>query len=129
MQNPENLLPKDLDQPVVLIAEDEAIIQNIARITLEREGYFVLTAENGEVAMSISQQYPGKIHLLLSDVEMPKMNGVELSDRISRERPGILIVLMSGSFAENIPKFPFLPKPFVPKQLKDTIKALLPSSL
>src|SRR5213594_4872810 len=68
MQSPEHLLPDNPDQPVILIAEDEVTIQNIARITLEREGYFVLTAENGEVAMLLSQQYPGKIHLLLADI-------------------------------------------------------------
>ena len=124
MQNPEHLLPDDPDQPVVLIAEDEPMIQNIARITLEREGYFVLTAGNGEVALRLSQQYPGKIHLLLADIVMPKMSGVELSNRILTERPGIRIVLMSGhTFAEKIdPTFPFLQKPFDLKDLKDTVR-------
>ena len=103
-------------------------IQNFARAILEEDGYFVLTAGNGEVALLLSQQYPGHIHLLLTDVVMPNMSGVELSKRISAERPGIQIVLMSGhSFVENInPMHAFLQKPFVPEQLSDTIKELLP---
>jgi two-component system, cell cycle sensor histidine kinase and response regulator CckA len=128
MQNPEHLRPSEPDQPVILVAEDEILVQNIARITLEQEGYFVLTAPNGEVALYLSRQYPGQIDLLLTDVVMPQMSGVELSERISKERPGIQIVLMSGnSFAENInPKFPFLQKPFGPKELRETIKGLIP---
>ena len=91
-------------------------------------GIFVLTAENGEVALSLSKQYADQIHVLLTDVVMPKMGGMELSKRMSTERPGIRVVLMSGhSFAESInPEYPFLQKPFLPNQLSNTIKALLP---
>ena len=124
----QHLRSNDPDQPVILIAEDEVSIQDVVRIILEEEGFFVLTAENGEAALSVSRQYPGEIHLLLTDIVMPQMGGVELSNRISSERPGICIVLMSGnSFAETInPEVPFLEKPFSPKQLKATIAALIP---
>jgi CheY-like chemotaxis protein len=126
MRNPEHLRPKHADQSVILVAEDEVMIQDIARNTLEQEGYFVLAADNGEDALFLSQQYPGQIHLLLSDVIMPKMSGIELSRRILTERPDIQILLMSG-FAENAdPIFPFLQKPFGVKQLIDTIKGIIP---
>src|SRR5438093_11221235 len=75
-QNPEHLRQNHPDQPVILIADDEVMIQNIVRVTLEQEGYFVLTAENGEAALVMSRQYPGRIHLLLTDVGMPNMSGV-----------------------------------------------------
>jgi len=129
MRNREHLRPVRPDQAVILIVEDEAMIQNFVRVMLEREGYFVLTAEDGEAALSLSKQYPGQIHLLLTDIMMPKMGGVELSRRISAERPGIQIVLMTGyTFAENIdPKFPCLQKPFKLKKLRDTIKDLIPA--
>ena len=79
MQNPEHLRPADPDQPVVLLAEDDVMVLNIARITLERDGCFLLTAENGEEALYLSRRFPGEIHLLLTDVTMPKIGGMELS--------------------------------------------------
>ena len=63
----------NLDPPVILIAEDEPPIQTFARILLEEEGYRILTAEDGEAALCVSRQYSGEIHVLLTDVVMPKM--------------------------------------------------------
>lgn len=123
MENPEHLRPQDPDQSVVLLAEDEVMVQNVARIVLESAGYFVLTAENGEQALYISERYPGLIHLLLSDVRMPVMNGLELKDKICLQRPEIKIVLMSG---ETPPvNVPFLRKPFNPTQLRDKVDSVL----
>src|SRR5690349_21219658 len=65
MKNPENLKPAQADQTVILIAEDEVLVANIVRIILEKHGYFILTASDGENALFISRQYPGPIHLLL----------------------------------------------------------------
>jgi len=128
MQNPEHLRPADPDQPVVLLAEDDVMILNIARITLERDGYFLLTAENGEEALYLSRRFPGEIHLLLTDVTMPKIGGMELSKRVSTERPTTRILMMSGatSSADLDPKYPFLPKPFNPAKLSDWVRGLLP---
>ena len=67
MKNPENLKPAHADQTVVLIAEDEIFVSNVARIILEQDGYFILTASDDEDALLISRQYPGPIHVLLSD--------------------------------------------------------------
>jgi CheY-like chemotaxis protein len=123
MDNPEHLRPNDPDQSVVLLAEDEVMIQNVARVVLESAGYFVLTAENGEQALHISGRYPGSIHLLLSDVRMPVMNGLELKEKICLQRPDIKIVLMSG---ETPPvDVPFLRKPFNPTQLRNKVESVL----
>src|ERR1700687_2217614 len=96
MRNTENLRPVHADQTVVLIAEDEVLIRNFARIALEKEGYFVLSACDGEEALIISRAYAGLIHMLLSDIKMPGMDGLELREQILVERPGIKIMLMSG---------------------------------
>src|SRR5437016_4602796 len=57
MKNQENLKPAQADQTVILIAEDEALVANIVRIILEKHGYFILTASDGENALFISRQY------------------------------------------------------------------------
>ena len=113
---------------MVLLAEDDVMVLNIARITLERDGYFLLTAENGEEALYLSRRFPGEIHLLLTDVTMPKIGGLELSKRVSAERPTTRILLMSGatSSADSDTKYPLLPKPFNTAKLSDTVRGLLP---
>jgi DNA-binding NtrC family response regulator len=116
------------NRPVVLIADDEVMVRNIARITLERQGYAVLIAENGAEALSLSRHYQGHIDVLLSDFEMPKMNGLELGRHVCSERPDTLVLLMSGS--ENLPQItvPFIRKPFGPIQLTEKIRELLAQS-
>ena len=64
------------------------MVQNVARITLEADGYFVLTAHNGKEALHLSRKFPGTIHAVLSDVRMPKMDGLELRERLLRNVPG-----------------------------------------
>jgi CheY-like chemotaxis protein len=127
MKNPENLRPDRPDQSVILVAEDDAIILNVVRVTLERDGYVVLTAENGEAALRLSRGYQGEIHLLLTDVCMPRMSGIEAAKRITTERPDICVLLMSGTFDEPNPGFPTLRKPFGISKLSETVKGLLPA--
>ena len=128
MNNPENLRPPNPDQTVILIVDDEVLVRNVARITLESEGYFILTADNGEEALYISRQYQGVIHLLLSDVKMPKMDGLELRSKILLERPGITVLLMSGQIELPTEDIHFLQKPFGPPALKGRIRQLLASA-
>jgi len=126
MRNPQHLRPDRDDQSVILVAEDDVMVLNIVRVTLEREGYFVLTAESGEEALVLSRAYPGEVHLLLTDVCMPKMSGIQAAKRMIAERPGMCVLLISGTFDEDNPGFPLLPKPFGIAQLSDTVKGLLP---
>lgn len=126
MLNPEHLRSAEPEKPVVLLVDDDVTVLNVARITLEDHGYFVLTADNGEAGLYLSRQYPGKIDVLLTDVKMPKMSGTALSKHISVERPTTRIVLMSGNvFGEDInPRFPFLEKPFGLGQLAEIVNGL-----
>jgi two-component system cell cycle sensor histidine kinase/response regulator CckA len=126
MKNPEHLRPDSPDQPVILVVDDDVLVENIVRITLERNGYFVLTAQNGEEALTLSRSYPGEIHMILSDIEMPGMNGIDLSKHLSKERPSTCIVLMSGSFKGGpMEGVHFIRKPFRVDELSRKVKELL----
>ena len=128
MQDPEHRQPSDPNQTVILVAEDEVLIRNVARIVLESEGYFVLSANDGEEALNISRRYPGRIHALVSDVSMPKTDGLQLRAQILSERPGTKVLLMSGRAAFPADSIPFLRKPFGPAVLKERIRQLLDSA-
>jgi CheY-like chemotaxis protein len=114
----------DAGQTVVLVAEDEVVIQNVARLTLEREGYFVLTAHDGLEALELSRQFPGKIHLLLTDILMPRMNGLELCRHLLRERRDTLVLVMSGSHHPGH-GLRYLAKPFSPSKLRVAVESAL----
>ena len=125
MQNLNHLRPLRPDQPVVLIAEDEVIVRNLVRIALESAGLFVLAAGDGEEALEISRQFPGPIDALVSDVKMPRLDGLALSHQIRCERPTLKVLLMSGAVDVPIAGVPFLKKPFHVEELKGRVRQLL----
>src|SRR5437764_15470362 len=102
----------------VLIAEDEPLVRNMIRAVIQGAGYSFLVAANGHEAMTLSRAYPDEIHLLLTDVKMPAMNGLDLANEIVKQRPAIRILVMSGEASAEIRKakinLPFLKKPFMP---------------
>src|SRR5215475_14447954 len=124
MDKTEHLRPLYADQTVVLLAEDDVIVRNVARIVLESEGYFILTAHHGEEALYISDKFPGTIHLLLSDVRMPVMDGLELKERIGSRRPEMKIILMSGQ-TPSLDGVTLLQKPFGPDTLKQNVRSVI----
>jgi two-component system, cell cycle sensor histidine kinase and response regulator CckA len=84
----------------ILLVEDENLVRAITQRILGRLGYKVLEARNGAGALEISDEYEGPIHLLLTDLVMPGMNGQELADRLASGRPQLRVLFMSG-YAEN----------------------------
>jgi PAS domain S-box-containing protein len=84
----------------ILLVEDENTLRSITRQYLTRQGYTVLEANNGVSALRLSATHPGPIHLLLTDVIMPGMNGRELADRLKAVRPESKVLYMSG-YTEN----------------------------
>jgi DNA-binding NtrC family response regulator len=125
----ENPRPVQSGQPVVLVADDEAGIRNIVRFTLEEAGYFVLTAGDGEQALDLSRGFHGAIHVLVSDMVMPKLDGLALRQQILRERPIVKVLLMSGTAGQPFEGVAFLPKPFNPVQLEQSVHQLLKSPM
>lgn len=103
----------------VLIVEDDPSILNFSQIVLKRCGYTVLAAQTPAEALALVERHEGPIHLLLTDVVMPEMNGKELSNRLVSLRPGIKVLYMSGYTADVIAhrgviedNLQFLQKPF-----------------
>jgi PAS domain S-box-containing protein len=116
----------------VLLVEDEANLRYLARQFLEKQGYRVIEAADGAVAMQIAVAHEGVIHLLLTDVIMPGMNGRELAQRISEIRPNVKVLYMSG-YTENVvghngmldAGVRLLQKPFNLRDLKSKVREVL----
>jgi DNA-binding response OmpR family regulator len=117
----------------VLITEDEAPLRGLLRDVLDQAGYRLLEASDGASALRVADAYPHPIHLLVSDVVMPGMNGVELAAKLVQERPDMRVLLISG-YAQGLTAnqaqvtvegAPFLRKPFTPDELLGRIREVL----
>ncbi|MDR7280511.1 PAS domain S-box protein [Catenuloplanes atrovinosus] len=80
----------------VLVVEDEDAMREVTQRILTRNGYTVMTAPGGDRALEVARHHHGDIHLLLSDVIMPKMLGKEVAERVTALRPGTRVLFMSG---------------------------------
>jgi len=116
----------------ILVVEDEEVVRGLARRALERYGYRVLVAADGEQALRLARQHPGRIHLLLADVVMPRISGPELAARLADFRPGIRVLFMSGHAVltggqqEWLPtSAPLLGKPFTARALAGKVREVL----
>jgi CheY-like chemotaxis protein len=116
-------------QSVILVADDEPLVRNLVTLLLQQDGYFVLSAADGHEGLELSRQYPGSIELVITDVQMPRLNGTDLCAHLLEERPGIKVLVMSGAeMAEIVSQnvhLPFLPKPFDGQTLKARVRAIL----
>lgn len=102
----------------ILIADDEAGIRTLAGEILRSHGYNVLHAADGVEALDLAQQHPGPIHLLLTDLSMPRLDGRELHRRMRNVRPETVTLFMSGDLDPALPEdAAFLPKPFASSAL------------
>ena len=123
----EQTLPLQDNQKTILVVDDNAIVLKFVTSLLVRD-YNVLSASSGKEAFQVSQNYQPAIHLLLSDFEMPEMNGIALATQISLERPQIKVLLMSGFTGGMLvlnEGWHFLPKPFIASQLHALIAGLI----
>ena len=80
----------------ILVVEDEEVVRKLTVRILQEQGYRVLEGGQGNDAFPIADEHEGQIHLLLTDVVMPKMGGRELAERLASLRPGIKVLYMSG---------------------------------
>ena len=116
----------------VLIVEDEDAILKLSRTMLERNGYTVLTATTPDEALRLAGTHAGTIHLLLTDVVMPGMNGRDLADHLKQKNPGLKILFMSGYTANVIAHHGvldsgvfFIQKPFSRQELANRVEEAL----
>jgi two-component system cell cycle sensor histidine kinase/response regulator CckA len=115
----------------ILLVDDQEDIRGLIRQFLERAAFNVIEAENGQQALELAEAYDGYIDVLLTDVLMPKMDGVTLSWRLSAKRPDMKILFISGQPGNQIDALKdaaltsaFMPKPFSLQSLLQKIREL-----
>jgi DNA-binding NtrC family response regulator len=118
----------------ILLVEDEGGVRALVRETLEMNGYTVLEARNSKEAVELCEHNPAPIHMILSDVIMPEMNGPELVKLLQSRRPDLKVLFMSGYTDDVISHHsilnhstPFLEKPFTPDVLVHRVREILDS--
>ncbi|MBI4877675.1 MAG: PAS domain S-box protein [Acidobacteria bacterium] len=116
----------------ILVVEDQADVRRLATRVLEAHGYTTLQAGSGAEALQLVRDHAGPIHLLLTDVVMPGMNGRELAGELTPRRPEMKVLLMSG-YSESVvarrgvldPGFTLLAKPFTSDELASAVRRVL----
>ena len=121
-----------LGSETILLVEDSKLLARVTRDFLASTGYRVLMAAEASEALHVAAEFPGRIHLLLTDVVMPHMNGRELSEQLLQGRPEVKVLFMSGHTAGVISQnallaedVAFIEKPFTQEALARKIRQLL----
>ena len=116
----------------ILVVEDEALVRDVTRSMLSRRGYRVLMANDGDHALRVASEHFGEIHLLLTDVVMPRANGRRVAEQLRMLRPGLRVLYMSGYTEDAIvhhgvlePGIVLLEKPFTEPDLARAVRAML----
>ena len=118
---------------LILLVEDESVVREVTRQVLEHAGYEVLESDGPREAMRLAEVHQGRIALLLSDVVMPGMNGLDLARRIQKTQPRLATVFMSG-YANPVvmqkaePLSTYIQKPFSVDALLEGVAEALAKS-
>ncbi|HEX6048588.1 MAG TPA: response regulator [Gemmatimonadaceae bacterium] len=116
----------------ILLVDDEETVRRFGSRVLTKHGFTVLSAETGAEALAAAGRHGSAIHLLLTDVMMPGMNGCDLAERMIALQPSLRVLFISGyaedSLADHLRRVgqaAFLGKPFKPKALVTKVRELL----
>ena len=115
----------------ILIVEDEEKVRNLVSMVLKKQGYMILASRDADEAKRVCSEHAGTIHLMVSDVVMPAMNGPDLARELLLLHPEMKVLYMSGYADSTIarqsiaPETPFIQKPFLPDALKQKIREVL----
>ncbi len=128
----QNMISHPQRSETVLVVEDEDAVRAMTMEILERDGYKVLQACHGKEAFQVCGKYEGPIHLMVTDVVMPGMNGRELAECLTESRPEMKVLYVSGYTDDAIFRdgvlqagMPFLPKPFKLETLLNSVRGVL----
>jgi two-component system, cell cycle sensor histidine kinase and response regulator CckA len=116
----------------ILVVDDEAALRNLIVRSLTAKGYQILHAENGAKALDVAEAHNAPIHLVISDVEMPDMNGPQLFQTLRGWYPRLRFLFISGRLPEAEAELfdgrtAFLPKPFSLESLFSFVRVVLDS--
>jgi PAS domain S-box-containing protein len=132
LHRPAKLKDSALPGETILLVEDEPTVRNLARRVLEARGYTVLEAGSGKDAIRIASGRTGPIHLMLSDVVVPDMNGSAIAQQLHQSHPTLRLLFMSGYNDEDVKLqgiveagAPFIEKPFTPDLLARRVRETL----
>ena len=112
----------------VLVVEDNEALRGLVVMLLGQKGHNVLSASNGLEGLMVYSSYHVRVDLVLTDIDMPQMNGIQLAARIRAQDPSKKIVFMTGREVENpgeVGNSPVLSKPFSPDKLIATVEDAL----
>ncbi len=116
----------------IAVSKDEGSILSLTKTILQRHGYEIVTAKSPTEALEIAKNHPQPIHLLITDVIMPEMNGKDLRDKVSELKPELKSIFMSGYTANVIAHhgvldegIEFLKKPFSVQALLERVRDVL----
>jgi DNA-binding NtrC family response regulator len=115
----------------VLLVDDEAVIRNVGRAILQRQGYQVLLAEDGLEAVEVYRRERGRIQLVILDLTMPRMSGLDTLRHLVQLDPAAAVLLSSGYSLEQVPEvgtegvLGFVNKPYRPQDLIDAVHSAL----
>ena len=115
-------------QEVVLVVDDDGSVRAYVKAVLKSEGFRTLEAEDGELGLELVRKIGSDIDLVISDIQMPKLDGIQLANSVRAEFPKIPIILVSGYVdvaLQNQPGVEFIAKPFLPSTLLNIVRKMV----